>query len=216
MIHRISEEIAYILNENLSWVDSCVGVVKEITYTSNGESKTIPVYFNAKRDLCNGADYIDLIPDSSKTSMAYMEIRTEPYVTEILGRGTQFMSSIDLVFWFNYQRINIGMVDNDMLIANVIDNIPKRIANDTYNSVFLTVTGANVSSDSVFDKYSYNKDQQFTMYPYGCFVVSIDIEYVVPKGCLSLDINSSDCLIKPITLTIGKDKVEVPFGVIKY
>lgn len=216
MINRISEEIAYRLNEQLQWVDSCVGIVKEISYQSKSGKKTIPVYFNGKRDLCNGGDYIDLIPDSNKTSIAYMELNQNPSVVETLGRGTKFSTDIDIIFWFNYQKINIGMVDNDILIANVIDAIPRRIDNDTYNSVFIEVKGASVSNDDIFSKYTYNADTQFTMYPYGSFVVTIGVEYVIPKSCISLGINDSDCRIKPITLTIGKDVVEVPFGVIKY
>lgn len=216
MIHRISEEIAYRLNENLSWVDTCVGIVKPITYSSNGESKTIPVYFNNKRDLCSGADYLTIIPDSSKVSVAYMELNEDPNVISYDQRGTRFSANVNVILWFNYQRINIGMIDNDMLIANVIDKIPERLPNDTYNSVFIEVTGSQASNDNIFDKYSYNQDQQYTMYPYGSFVVNLNVEYTIPKGCVSLNIEDGGCNLKPIVLTIGKDKVEVPFGVIKY
>jgi hypothetical protein len=215
MIHRISEEIAYRLNENLSWVDTCVGIVKPITYVSNGESKVIPVYFNTKRDLCSGADYLTIIPDSSKVSVAYMELNEDPEITDINDRWVRFSSNVDLIFWFNYQKINVGMIDSDMLIANAIDSIPDYLPNSEYIGVSIDVDGISTDAERIFRKYTYNDGTMFTMYPYDFFSIKLKIQYSIMSNCSIVRSSIDECNMKPVVITIGKDKVEVPFGVIK-
>lgn len=213
MINRIAEELAYHIKENTFWVDKCVGIVTPITYKVSGQDKTIPVYFNLKRDLCNGGDYIDLVPDSSKTSVVYMEIASEPSVVSVKQNGTRFNSSLDLVVWLNYQKINLGMVDTDILVANIIENIPSRIANNEYVGVGIKVTSVSTKDRFVFNKYTYNNDIQFLMYPYDFFSIRMEVEYTIPKGCAVLTENTEACNLKPIIMTVGKDKVEI--GVIR-
>lgn len=213
MINRIAEELAYHIKQNAFWVDKCVGIVTPITYRVANQDKTIPVYFNLKRDLCSGGDYIDLVPDSSKTSVVYMEMALEPSVVSSKHNGTRFRSSLDLVVWLNYQKINLGMVDTDVLVANMIENIPSRIANNEYVGVGIRVISVSIKDKFVFNKYTYNNNMQFLMYPYDFFSIRLEVEYTIPKGCSILTEKTDACNLKPIIMTVGKDKVEI--GVIR-
>lgn len=214
MINRIAEEIAYQLKSELFWVNTCVGIVTPITYKSGDEEKTIPIYFNRERDLCNGGDYIDLIPDDRKSSVVYMEISNEPSMLESKAYGVRFSADLDIISWLNYRKINTGIVDSDVLASSVITRIPQKLPNDVFVGVSIGVNGATIKDGSVFNKYSYEGGMQYLMYPYDFFVVSINVEYTIPKGCTIVEQNTQECNLKPIILTIGKDKVEIPFGTI--
>lgn len=214
MINRIAEEIAYKLKQDLFWVDTCVGIVTPITYKSGDTDKTIPVYFNRKRDLCNGGDYVDLIPDSEKSSIVYMEVLNEPTMMESKRSGVRFSASLNIISWLNYRKINTGIIDTDVLATKTITEIPERLPNDGYVGAFVEVQGATIKDSSVFNKYSYDWGMQYLMYPYDFFFVNVNVEYTIPRGCENIEKNIQECNLKPIILTVGKDKVEIPLGTI--
>ena len=85
MINRIVDELAFKLKTNNEWLETSVGIVTPIKSKSReGVDVIEPVYFNNDRDYCNGSDFISLVPDSSKTSMAYFELNGNPTVTLVL------------------------------------------------------------------------------------------------------------------------------------
>jgi hypothetical protein len=217
MIRRIADEIAFKLTQDLSWCDFGVGIVKPITYQSKtGTEITEPVYYNGKRDFCNGSDYITLVPNSKRNSMFYFELNNNSVEAQ-LTHGVAFNAELNLVFWVNLQKINLGMVDTDMLVADVISKMPEKLPSDvSYNRVFIEVTGTDIEDGSVFNKYTYNEQQQYLTYPYSYFNITVSVDYAIPKDCMTVFENTEECNLKPNLLTTDKDEVEEVGGVIKY
>jgi hypothetical protein len=199
MIHEIADVIASKIKEKLSWADLCVGLVKEVSAKNTlGEDITIPVYFNNEWGNCNMSDYLSVVPDGSKASVIYLEMASEPSVTGVDARGgVGFDVDLDLVVWYNANMINYNITESDLLLAEVIDSIPNRVNGTVSYGNFVEVTGAKIKDRSVFDKYSYNKEQQYLMYPYDFFVINLNVTYTIPRGCVSVTEKKSVCVTKP-------------------
>jgi len=217
MINRIADEIAYRVKDDTTWIETSVGIVKPVTSKSKtGTDVTEPIYFNTERNYCNGADYISLTPNSDKKSICYFEINGKPRVEENGRKGTSFIATLTAVVWVNYNKINIGMIDTDILVADFLQTLPQTLpADGYYNRVLLDVASVEIQNGEVFRKYSYNDQQQYLMYPYDYFTVDINISYTIPKGCFDLVLNPDECNIKPTIVMVGTSEVE-DNNIIKY
>ena len=195
MINRIVDELAFKLKTHNTWLETSVGIVTPIKSKSReGVDVIEPVYFNNDRNYCNGSDFISLVPDSSKTSMAYFELNGNPTVTDFSSNNTVFDASVTCVVWFRHTALNIGMFDNDILVANFMQSIPRTIQNveSQYFRVYIDVVDIEVNTGDVFKKYTYNDQQQFIMYPYGYFAIKMNIGYGIPK-CSTFVSDPSSC-----------------------
>lgn len=207
MINRIVDELAFRIKEANSWIDTSVGIVLPIKSKSKDGADVIePIYFNNERNYCNGADYISLTPNSSKKAISYFELNGNPTATESTSRGTLFNASVTCVVWFRHTAINIGMFDNDVLIASFLQSVPNKLPNveNQYFRVLVSFADVEVNSGDVFKKYSYNDQQQFIMYPYGYFAVKMNVEYAIPK-CTDFSLNPSECLntkVSPVIIGV--------------
>jgi len=199
MIHDIADAIATNIKENLSWADLCVGLVRDINSKStSGEDVVIPVYFNRGWDACDMSDYLPVVPDDSKASIIYMEIDNEPNVVEVDARGgVTFETDLNVVVWYNANKIDYDIVESDLLLSEVIGFIPKRINGITSYGNVVEVTGAKVRDKAIFNRYSYNDEQQYLMYPYDFFVINITVTYTIPRGCATSVNNTTSCPTKP-------------------
>lgn len=219
MINRIVDELAFRIKEANSWIETSVGVVLPIKSKSKDGNDVIePIYFNNERNYCNGADYISLAPNSSKKAISYFELNGNPTATAYSSRGTIFTASVTCVVWFRHTAINIGMFDNDVLISSFLQGIPSRLPNveNQYFRVLIDFSDIEVNNGDVFKKYSYNDQQQFTMYPYGYFAVKMNVEYAIPK-CVDFSLNGSDCHNPKVSpIVIGVTEIGNESKVIKY
>jgi hypothetical protein len=208
MINRIADEIAYRIKSGTTWIETSVGIVKSVTSKSKaGTDVTEPIYFNTERNYCNGADYISLTPNSGKKSICYFEINGKPRVEENGRKGTSFIATLTAVVWVNYNKINIGMIDTDILVADFLQTLPQTLpADGYYNRVLLDVASVEIQNGEVFRKYSYNDQQQYLMYPYDYFTVDINVSYTIPKGCFDLVLNPDECNIKPNIVVVESDE----------
>jgi hypothetical protein len=210
MINRIADEIAYRIKNGTTWVETSVGIVKPVTSKSKGGADvTEPIYFNTERNFCNGADYISLAPNSSKKSICYFEINGKPRVEDSGRKGTSFVATLTAIVWVNYNKINIGMIDTDILVADFLQTLPQTLpADGYYNRVILDVSGVEIHNGDVFSKYSYNEQQQYLMYPYDYFTVDINVSYTIPKGCFDLVLNPNECNLKPTVVVSNISEVD--------
>lgn len=202
MINRIADKIASEIKSNVFWADTVVGIVTAVP-TKDGGS-IIPVYFDKENN--NSNHYMDIVPDSKKDSLCYMEVVSEPRVIDYNSRGTRMSTTLGIVFWYNYQKINTNIVDSDLLMVTAIDAIPTRIANDIYHSVLISISAAKVKDSSIFEKYNYEKLMQYTMYPYDFFVIYLDVEYGIPKNCIEVIKDATEnCFVYPSFNTEDND-----------
>lgn len=194
MISEIAYEIVSVLADKLTFIDKWCGVVVPIKKSVAGVEKTIPMYVNTKSN-CNVSDYMDLVPDSSKKSICYIEKLGEP---EFEPRASIFIANCNLrvVLWYNLNLINEGKyLDEDIIAHNIITNMPKTIPDNdliTAKRVLITILGTSGGA-KLFSGYTYNEvKNQFVTFPYGAVSVDINVQYVINK-CAETLIPSPIC-----------------------
>lgn len=185
--------------ENLSFIDKYTGVVKVITMkdpsNKTGQKKIFPVACNLCNDDINNGRYKDLCPDSSKKSVLYLEDTGLRFVKKE-GQRIYWKASYNLVCWLNLVKLGKQTCSYSALaIAGILKSLPLVPFNsgDTYNSISINILGQQPKTVNPFAKYSYDETvNQFLMFPYDYFVLSLDVDFMTDLRCLVLPENDPE------------------------
>lgn len=178
--------------KTLPFIDKYAGVVKVVTYkaknTSGGfEKKTFPASCRTTLEECESGRYKDLVPDSTKNSVLYLEDKGARIIRQV-GSRVYWKSSYDLIGWLNMPKLGFtGCSYSGIAISGIISRFPVKPFNSgIFSTVAIRVTGVPGRTTNPFSKYSYDESiTQFLMYPYDFFVLNIDVDYFVDQRCLT-------------------------------
>lgn len=201
MVIDIGDIIIGKLN-SLPFIDKIAGVVKPIVYNSVGEGKkitkkTFPASCRTTWEQCESGRYKDLIPDSSKKSVLYLEDNGVRFVSRD-GAKTKWKASYNLVCWLNMPKLGFeGCSYSSTAIASIISKLPVTPFNDgIFHYIQINPVGQQQKALNPFQKYSYDETvNQFLMYPFDYFVLLIEVDFTTDKRCLEVTpiSSSTDC-----------------------
>ena len=185
MIYEIVETI---LNSfSVSFSDLVVGIVKPMVISDvNGQQKRFPVIHNTDEDACIMGDYIDLLPNSERKSVIYFEDFGTEFI-EQRGDDMYFQSTIRLVCWFNYKKINVSLTTDSLIMANVMKAMPTRVLHAYIGRINIQVLRhLPKDPEQIFGKYTYNEAEvQYVTYPYDCFAIDYIVDYSINMDCIN-------------------------------
>ena len=192
MIDTIIDSLASSIKSSLSWSESCYGLVTTME-TADKDNKQIrfPVYLLKNGESCITGEYVNLIPDSTKRSVIYFELDSNKITNTSDNGFLEMEANVTLVCWFNYKLIDEDLRSSDILFADLIASIPKRLSSD--KTVLVTIDNSETNDGNVFSKYDYKTGMQYFKYPYGYFTVGLNILYRVFPKCVTVNNNPSDC-----------------------
>lgn len=188
--------------ETLPFMDKYAGVIKQLAYnvsTNNKtERKTFPADCRVTFEECESGRYTDLIPDSKKKSVLYLEETGALIKTGDEGNLTFWRLPLNLVCWLNLPLL--GSSDcyySAIAIQGILSRFPTRYFNSgIFQRVKINVVSQRPKNENPFSKYSYESQvMKLTMFPYDYFVLQLEIEFVLNKTCLFPESVSSpiDC-----------------------
>jgi len=174
--------------DDLPFIDKIAGVVRVVRFKNkDGILKSYPADCRISLDDCNkGKRYMDLIPDSSKKSVIYLE-DTGLRQTSRNGNIQQYNAQYNLIGWLNLAKLG---VDNCSYSAIAIGAIFKRISipqfhSGIYQYVNIKILGQQPKSVDPFTKYNYDETiNQYLMFPYDHFVLSIEVDFRFDVRCI--------------------------------
>lgn len=189
----MNHKIAYLLKsylETLSWKDQVSGLVQTVhTFTPEQKSKSYPVSCDVTADACVKGDYLALTPDSSKKSVLYFEDGGCSMI-ERVGNRLKFRSSLRLVGWLNFLKINEVTCEADLrscgtvgdYVIEVIKLLPTSpITTTDFVSIMVSGIDEAEHSSEIFSKYTYSEELvQYLLHPYGFFAIDLSINFVIP------------------------------------
>jgi hypothetical protein len=228
MIDKISYELVNYLASKVEFIDKWAGLVKPMHKKVQTEDKVFPVAINTPVN-CNQSDYMALVPDSSKSSIVYVEKQGDLTVISSTSNYEQINTTLQLVVWYNLDRITEGdYISEDVLVDRILDWLPKRLADNLFvgcKQVHFEPINILYGTDIV-SKYTYNEIKtQFGIHPYGIFAIDIDCWYVATHcskaitpivGCMSGKGNhETPDIDEEIQLTIDTDMVTIDSTEIK-
>lgn len=176
----------------LPFVDKYAGVVKTLSFVAQEGTKQVkkmfPAACNITLEECSSGRYKDLIPDSSKKSVLYLEDKGLRIVRRE-GGLIFFKASYDLVCWLNMPKL--GFADcsySGIAITSILAKLPTTpFNNGIYNRIAINVVSQATTQNNPFQKYSYDETiNQFLMFPFDYFTLAIEIDFVVNQKCLSV------------------------------
>jgi hypothetical protein len=178
MIDNISDRIIQYIANQISYIDHYAGLVKPMRKMDGKKEKVFPVALNTLDD-CSPNDYKALVPDSSKSCIAYLELIRTPIVTTNRAAFSLMESSLSLVIWYNLDKINKGEhMSYDTILADILKILPRTIANQvgsTSRNVNIAFTGIRSGSEIV-RAYTYEEVKtQYNTHPYGIFAIDFDV-----------------------------------------
>lgn len=187
MIYQIIEAIKDSYKINLIWADLVAGIAKTVVRNINATdnkiiSKKFPVYENDKT-TCSGNDYTDLVPDSNRKSIIYFTDQG----TSAIGCSYGFVNyetTMRCVAWVNLKKINKTYKTADILMADIMSRLPKKVVVNGIAKINITLKAPVQKSVSIFSEYSYSEEQnQYLMYPFDYFAFDFLIQWSLPMGC---------------------------------
>ena len=179
----------------LPFLDKYAGVVKVLSYTdTDKDGKLVKKTFPAEcktpinTEPCDTSRYFDLCPDDKKKSVLYLEDKGVRF-TKIDGKKIYYVASFDLVCWLNLPKLG---VENCSFSAIAVTNIIKLLIgkgipvnNGIYQQLFIKPVSESPKNINPFSKYSYNvENQQFLIFPYDFFVMSIEASFLIDADCI--------------------------------
>lgn len=197
MITEIAYQIVKNLSEKVAFIDKWAGLVMPMKKSVNKVEKTMPVAI--KIDLpcanneCTGyvsSDYMDLVPDSNKKSVCYIE-QVGDITLEQLRKNVYLASAnLRVVLWYNLNHITEGeYLDEGVIAYNLLSNIPYKLTDDLFvysQNVNISVNGTTSGAD-IFSKYSYDEVRtQFVTFPYGAIAIDLNVTYTINKCAFNL------------------------------
>lgn len=178
MTEIIAEALAEFLSD-VPFADVVVGLVKEVSYKDDerGAVFKYPAYYKNTEEECRRSGYRDLVPNSRKRSIMYVE----NYGTRVLerhGDTVKLKTTVRVVCWGNKSMSSLGS-------AYVIAAIPETAKVSGLNSVAFTPIQVLGVDEKIFSRYSYNEEElQFLLHPYTAFAVVYEATYSLNLSCL--------------------------------
>ncbi len=196
--------------ETLPFVDKISGVVRVINYKGkDGKNGSFPADCRITLDDCNkGKRYLDLMPDSSKKSVIYLE---DSGLRQVSREGDiqYYNAQYNLVGWLNLPKIGVSDCSYS---AKAIAMIFKRLTvpkfhSGLYQYVDIKILGQQPKSLNPFSKYSYDETvNQFLMYPFDHFVLSLDVSFKFDARCVDEEtLRPIDCSVRSSNIDVNID-----------
>lgn len=174
--------------ETLPFIDKYAGVVKTLSYKDDkGAIKSFPASVQTTLEECGTDRYKDLVLDSSKKSVLFLEDRGTRLI-EKKGDRTYWRSSLNIVCWLNMPKLGYsGASYSSVAIIGIISKFPlSPFSSSIYNLIDIQVQGQEPKSVNPFQRYSFEEtEKQYLMYPYDYFVLPVDVEFMILNRCLS-------------------------------
>jgi hypothetical protein len=177
--------------KTLPFIDKYAGVVKPIKYkatTKGAVEKTFPAACRTTFAECESGRYLDLVPDSSKKSVVYLESGPARLISRS-GPISKWQASYDLIAWLNMPKLGFeGCSYSSIAIMGILDKLPDVPFNipNKYQQVKITVTGERSKGEDPFLKYKYDETvKQYLMYPYDHFGLNLTVDFNVDKRCVT-------------------------------
>lgn len=203
MLHLIINEVESKIT-TLALFERYGGLVRPKSRKAKGDGQslkmeTFPISSNlpAGANCWEGGRYRALTPDSSKKSVAYFEEVQPLTFTKREDNDWMRMNGIvRFVYWLNVPKLNIESTgDTDPEIAGLIalkvikvldskkeiNTTNPLLSGSSYRFQFLKQKTKN---DDLFAKYSYQKKNVLTVYPYDAGAVEFKINLLVSPKCL--------------------------------
>jgi len=197
MIDKIAYEIVKDLSTKVNFMDKWAGLVRPMRKKVQNADKVFPVAINTP-SACSVSDYMDLVPDSTKRSIVYVEMIGNPVVDVVRHHSKQLSANLRLVVWYNLDLITEGQyVSEDILLDDIMDSLPASLSDSLFNgaqNVHFQITGI-VYGTEIVSQYTYNEIKtQFGIHPYGMFAVDLDVWWIavhcqpdigITEGCVT-------------------------------
>ena len=189
----MNERIIQVINYYLpTWITRKGGLLKILTKNQYGEVGRFPVSVNRAKSSCENGDYISLLPDSSEKAISFVQIQNNT-VSESFG-FYDIETTLRIVVWVNFDKINQLMVDTDTLMMDLIKNIPFRIPN-TLDLAKIRTEFIGAGKENVWNQFSLKEEtKQFLMLPYEFFTLDYKVYYSFRKECIdNINLNPTVC-----------------------
>lgn len=177
--------------KTLPFIDKYAGVVRPIKYKSTAKGAVEKVYPASCRTTfaeCESGKYFDLVPDSKKKSVLYLESKAARLISR-KGPISAWTTNYDLICWLNLSELGFdGCSYSATAIMGILDKLPDIPFNvpNKYQQVKITVAGENSKQEDPFSKYKYDETvKQYLMYPFDFFVLTITVDFNVNKHCVT-------------------------------
>lgn len=176
----------------LPFVDKYAGVVKTLSFMMpKGETtvkKMFPAACSTTIEECESGQYKDLIPDSSKKSVMYLEDKGMRFIKRE-GGNLYWRGTYDLVCWLNMKKL--GFTDcsySAIAITSIIAKVPLTPFNDgIYQRISIMPISQGSKQVNPFQKYSYDETvTQYLMYPFDYFVLTLEVDFIINQKCLEI------------------------------
>lgn len=202
MIKEVCGDIKRALEsgEPLELVDVIAGLTEVVTYQNtdgndNVVTKRMPVSYNTNLIDCGKGKERDLIPDSRRKGMIYLEDNGGVNVLRALSGGRfMYRGNIVLVCWMNRKKTvgeayaDVGKASYDKILDKLRGTLPSS------NFTSLRVQPTRFRQDGqVFAKYTYDETVlQYLRPPFEYFAIDLSITFV--GGCATnLTLNPALC-----------------------
>jgi hypothetical protein len=135
-----------------------------------------------------------MTPDTTVKSVIYFEGSE----AEAIGDNTRyidFAARLQLVCWCNLPKINQSYTNANPVMANIIKNMPKTLANTDYLTKIRIYFDNYEKDEGIFDPYTYDEGQfQYLIFPYDWFVLNYNVFFSVAKDCpVDVTLDPSSC-----------------------
>jgi hypothetical protein len=183
---------------SLPWFDKYAGVIKVLSFTDTDKDgkvirKKMPVNCRSTQLECSSGRYIDLCPDSTKKSVAFLKDKGVRFV-EVNGNSSKWKAAFDLVCWINADAIGY---ENCSYSGIAIQGILSKLSivpfhDGIYQHIRIQVFGQLPEATNPFAEYNFEEDiTQYLMHPYEVFTLPIEVDFSINKNCISVaDIDS--------------------------
>jgi len=178
--------------ETLLFAEKVAGIVKTApVQISDGENRTFlkrfPVECQTTIEDCKTGRYKDLIPNNAYQSIIYFEDNGISLVS-VNGTSFRFRANTTLVGWLNLAKLGQTSCSiSAAIIATLIKNLPQNHQNlpPVYQNIVWNITNILPKSAAIFSRYSYSEEvNQYLLYPFDYFALSMSIEFSVNSNCI--------------------------------
>ena len=191
--------------ENLPFIDKYAGVVKVLSLMQKDQTgkmvkKMFPADCQTTLQQCESGRYKDLLPDSSKKSVLYLEEAGPAQVLRSEGGLNFWRANYNLVCWLNMPKLGFSDCSySSVAINGILSKIPVTpFKKGIYQRVSIRVLAQRPKSENAFAKYAEESTLQYLMFPFDHFTLQVQVDFAVNKDCLTaMPINEPlNCLKK--------------------
>lgn len=190
MIYEIGEILkTELINE--VYVDKIAGIVMVALDTDAEKStpKRFPISCDVEgKDCIEQGKYSDLVPNSNKKSVIYFEDISGVSRIGNTGARIDFDARPRIVVWLN--KTKLGKTDCSIapiIVANIIKKLEgiKRRNTGQFINMNVEVVNEVPKTPEIFSRYTYNQYQQFLLYPYEYFALTLKVTFSINPNCIN-------------------------------